>query len=90
LTWDEVFYIILRVVGIDEAIKSGEFLLAFPNLTFLDVDLELILAAHQIARKARIMPRDAIHAASAIKHCRGEIVSSDSDFDKVGKITRRF
>lgn len=90
LTWDEVFYIILRVAGIDEAIKSGDFLLNFPNLTFLDVDLELILAAHKIARKAKIMPRNAIHAASAIKHCSGEIVSSDSGFDNVEGITRTF
>lgn len=90
LTWDEVFYIILRVAGIDKAIKSGDFLLNFPNLIFLDVDIELILAAHEIVRKAKIMPRDAIHAASAIKHCSGEIISSDSDFDNVKGITRTF
>ena len=29
LTWDEVFYIIQRVAGIDKAIKSGDFLLNF-------------------------------------------------------------
>ena len=32
LTWDEVFYVILRAVGIDEAVEAGRFLLAFQNL----------------------------------------------------------
>ena len=54
------------------------------------MDIELILPAHEIARKAKIMPRDAVHAASAIKHCSGEIVSSDSGFDNIEGITRTF
>ncbi len=90
LTWDEVFYVVFRAVGINEAVESGKVLLAFPNLTFVDVDFELILEAHKIARESRILPRDAIHAASAIKYCNGEIISRDSGFDIVEGITRRF
>jgi predicted nucleic acid-binding protein len=90
LTWDEVFYILLRSIGANEAVEAGRFLLSFPTLTFLNVDFGLILEASKITRKYKIMPRDAIHAASAIKYCNGKIISNDSGFDSIKEITRKF
>ena len=90
LTWDEIYYIILKVSGITEAIDAGEKFLSFPNLQFLKVDFEVINEAHKIAANFKIKPRDAIHAASAFKYCNGEIISNDSIFDNVRGIRRKF
>lgn len=44
----------------------------------------------EITREYKIMPRDAIHAASTIKYYNGEIISNDSGFDSIEGIIRRF
>jgi len=90
LTWDEIFYIILQKSGYTEAVTAGEAFLDFPNLQFINVDHELIIEAQKIARDFNVKPRDAIHAASALKWCNGEIISNDSDFDVIDGINRTF
>ena len=90
LTWDEVFYNVLKSTGLNEAIRAGKSLLSFPNLKFLNVDFELIAKAHELAAERKLKPRDAIHAASAIEYCNGEIISNDAEFDCVDQIRRTF
>jgi len=90
LTWDEVFYIIRKNSGIEEAVEASKCLLTLPNLTFINVDFDVISIAQQIVEESRIMPRDAIHAACAIKHCSGKIISNDADFDGINEMERIF
>lgn len=90
LTWDEVFYIIRKTNGFEEAVEASKYLLTLPNLTFINVDFDVILAAQQIVEESHIMPRDAIHAACAIKHCDGKIISNDADFDGINEMERIF
>lgn len=90
LTWDEVFYIVKRSIGIEEAGQAGKVLLAFPNLKFVNVDFEIISKAQKIAQGFNVMPRDAIHAACALEYCNGEIISNDLDFDGIIGLKRKF
>lgn len=90
LTWDEIFYIVLQKSGHTQAVTAGEAFLNFPNLQFINVDHELITKAQEIARDFNVKPRDAIHAASALKRCNGEIISNDSGFDVIDGINRMF
>lgn len=88
LTWDEVFYVIKKNNDLDKAIQASNVFLKLPNLCFINVDFSVILEAHNIIRESGIMPRDAIHAACAIKYCNGNIVSNDNCFDNINKMKR--
>jgi len=91
LTWDEVFYVAFRESkDIKTAAMVGKQLLMFSNLLFVGADFGIINQAQKIAEKYSMMPRDAIHAASALEYCAGEVISNDSDFDVVPEIKRRF
>jgi len=90
LTWDEVFYIVKRTNGFEEAGRAGKFLLTFPNLKFVNVDFGIISNAQKIAQRFNIMPRDAIHASCALEYCNGEIISNDLDFDGITGLKRKF
>lgn len=90
LTWDEVFYIVRRSIGFEEAVQAGKHLLVFPNIEFIDVDFEILAKAQKIAEEFKVMPRDAIHAACVLEYCNGKIISSDSDFDNIKGVKRKF
>src|SRR5438034_2214543 len=42
LTWDEVVYVVRRLLGAEDSIAKGAGLLAFPNLTWLRVDMAVL------------------------------------------------
>ena len=88
LTWDEIVFITRKFLGKEISSTEGEKFLKFPNLYFLKVDEEVILMAQQLIMKYDLKPRDAIHAASAIASGCNEIISDDSDFDKIKEIKR--
>ena len=88
LTWDEVVYAIKRLIGIKKAEDYGNKFLNIPNLKFLNTDKDVIIQAQQLVTLYGINPRDAIHAATALKNNVREIVSDDSDFDKIKEIKR--
>jgi len=91
LTWDEVFYVVYKITNNRKSARlAGEMFLVFPNLCHLSVDFGLVAGAQEIAAKFDIKPRDAIHAACALEFCDGEIISNDSDFDRIDGMTRRF
>ena len=90
LTWDEVVYITLRDHGREKAVEIGKYLLLFPNLKFLDANDRLVEKAQTIINQFNINPRDAIHAASSLEYCSGEMISNDQDFDVINGIRRRF
>ena len=90
LTWDEVVYVVRKVAGIAESIKVGRILLKMPFLEFLDVDYAVCEDAQKLAEKYKLLPRDAIHAALALKYCDGTIISNDTDFDVIEGLRRFF
>src|SRR5207249_904936 len=61
LTWDEVVYVVRRLLGPEDSIAKGAELLAFPNLTWLRVDLTVLRGAADLYRSLPIRPRDGIH-----------------------------
>ena len=88
LTWDEFYYTIKKFLKKEDAIEESAKFLQFPNLIFLSVNDKIIIKAHDLIKTYNLKPRDAIHAASAIIHNIKEIISDDSDFDKVKELKR--
>ncbi len=88
LTWDELVYSIRKNLEIGIAAEQGEKFLRFPNLILVDADRNIILKAQKLISEYHLKPRDAIHAATAISRGCTEIISDDSDFDKVKELKR--
>ena len=88
LTWDEVVYVVRRLLGPEDSQDKAEDLLALRNVTWIPVDLAVIRGASDLYRTLPIRPRDAIHAASAIRSGEREVVSEDKVFDRVPGIRR--
>ncbi|RLI71552.1 VapC toxin family PIN domain ribonuclease [Archaeoglobales archaeon] len=89
LTWDEVVYAVRKVAGVEESIEIGKLMLKIPFLKFLEVNHTVCEEAQKIIEKYKVMPRDAIHAALALKYC-DVIVSNDRDFDLIEGLERVF
>lgn len=88
LTWDEVTWVVSRVLSRDDGIRQGRKLLGFPNLEFIDVDEGTLTVAQMLLDKYKLGPRDSIHIASALSRKIKTVISDDEDFDKVKEITR--
>jgi uncharacterized protein len=88
LTWDEVVWVVRRVLGRADSIQAGEKLAAYPNLRFVPTSEEVIRSAQRLLSEYNIAPRDAIHVTSAITKKVDSFVSDDSDLDVVGEIRR--
>lgn len=90
LTFDEVFWIVKNVKGLDSALLAGEAFLAMPNLLILKVDSNILWDCFTLIKKYKLDPRDAIHAACAIRHGIYTIISEDKDFDGIPELERRW
>lgn len=90
LTWDEVFWHLRKKRGERDAITAGKMLLKFPNLKFIDMTKDVIDNAQNLCENYHVKPRDAIHGACALNHCKGEMFSNDGDFDSICGIIRTF
>ena len=88
LTWDEVVYVVRRLLGLGDSIAKGQELVEFPNLTWLRVDLGVLRRASDLYRSVPMRPRDAIHAAAALEAGEREILSEDRVFDQVKGLVR--
>jgi len=88
LTWDEVTWVTRRLFGSEKAATQGLIFLKLPNLQLLKVDSEVIHQAQSLLEKHNLKPRDAIHAATAIKNKLNRIISYDEDFDTVPNLVR--
>jgi predicted nucleic acid-binding protein len=88
LTWDEVVYVIRRILGPEDSISKGVELLDFPNLTWLRVDVIVLRRAEDLYRSLPMRPRDAIHAAAALEAGERQILSEDRVFDQVSDLRR--
>ncbi len=88
LTWDEVVWVVSRVLSRNDGIRQGRKLLGFPNLEFMDVDEGILTLAQMLLDKYKLSPRDSIHVASALSRKMKTVISDDKDFDQVKEITR--
>ncbi|MEM2934619.1 MAG: type II toxin-antitoxin system VapC family toxin [Methanocellales archaeon] len=88
LTWDEVVWVVSRVLSRADGINQGKKLLGFPNLEFINVDEGILSLAQMLLNKYKLSPRDSIHLASALSRKIKAVVSDDEDFDQVKEIAR--
>jgi len=88
LSWDEITFIVKKFLGKQVAETEGKKFFRLPNLIFVDAKKEIILRAQRLFERYNIGPRDAIHVATAIHAGAKEIISGDTDFDKIAEISR--
>ena len=88
LTWDEVVYVVRRLLGPEDSIAKGQELLALPNLKWYRVDLAVLRRAAGLYQSVPMRPRDAIHAAAALEAGEKEILFEDRVFDRVPGLAR--
>jgi len=88
ITWDEVTWIVRRILGVEASVALGRKFLRFPNLKILGIRKTTILKAQEVMEKYGLRPRDAIHAATAIENKITTIVSYDRGFDSVSGLKR--
>jgi uncharacterized protein len=88
LTWDEVVWVVGKLLSRDDGINQGKKLLGFPNLEFINVDEGILTLAQNLLNKYKLSPRDSIHAASAVSRKIKAVISDDKNFDQVKEITR--
>jgi len=87
LTWDEFVYALSKFQKSEIYKKEGKKFLHLP-IEFLDANKTVIYKAQTLIEKYNLKPRDAIHAASALHAGAEEIISDDSDFDKIKELKR--
>lgn len=88
LTWDEVVWVVSRVMDRNDGIAQGRKLLGFPNLKFINADENVLTQAQTLINKYKLSPRDSIHVASALVRNIKAVISDDADFDQVQEIKR--
>lgn len=87
LSWDEFVWVISKTLGRKVAVEEGKKLILFPNLRWIEINESIILKAQEIMEKFNLKPRDSIHIASAVKHCR-KMVTLDKELKKANKLIK--
>ncbi len=88
LTWDEVIHVLTKEKGKEIAVQESKQFLMIPHLLFCKADREVIMMAQEIVEQYDLDPRDSIHAATALINGAQEIISNDSDFDRIKELKR--
>ncbi|MBO3799077.1 MAG: type II toxin-antitoxin system VapC family toxin [Thermoproteota archaeon] len=88
VTWDEVAWVVRKILGADVSKAQGRKFLDFPNLKILPVKRTTAMKAQDLMEEYGLKPRDALHAAIALENKITTIVSYDEDFDKI-KVMKR-
>ena len=90
LTVDEVVYQVRVSRGLEASVQAGEAVLQMAYLTIAPADAETLWKSLDLGRRLELYPRDAIHAATALIRGASELISEDTDFDKVEGLRRRW
>src|SRR3989344_5928018 len=88
LSWDEITFIVKKFLGKGLAEIEGKKFFSLPNFIFVDAKKDIIIKAQKLFEEYNLMPRDAIHAATAIYLNIDEMISEDIDFDKIKELKR--
>ncbi len=88
LTWDEFVWTVRKTISIEASKDKGDKFLAIPNLEFIDVRLDIIQKAQELARTHGLKPRDSIHVACAMSKNIKEIITDDQDFNGIDGLKR--
>ena len=89
ITWDEYIWALNRKFkNYKLAIDGGHSFLAIPKINFIELNPRILKMAQEVIEKYNLHPKDAIHVATALYNGITEIISDDSDFDKVKEIKR--
>ncbi len=86
LTIDEVLWVLSKEIPKNEAISACKSILNIKGLKILVVDKNTISESLNIVENYNLKPRDAIHIAVMKINKIKEILSEDSDFDKIKEI----
>jgi len=90
LTLDEVVYQIREERGLEASIEAGRALLEMAHLLVAPADTEVLWRSLELSSQAKLYPRDAIHAATALLRNAEDFYSEDTDFDAVEGLRRRW
>lgn len=71
-------------------LKVSEAFLTMPNMRFIDVNDSVIWKALELIRGYKFLPRDGIHAATALIAGADSIYSEDVDFDRIKGLKRKW
>jgi len=88
LTWDELVWVVSKVLGRTDGIQAGRKLLNFPGLRLIDVTAQVVSRAQTMLESYRLAPRDAVHCASALTRGLSTLVSDDRGLDVVAELRR--
>jgi len=91
LTWDEVAWVVAKVLGKSDGVAAGKKLLSFPHLRFVEVNSAIMSTAQSLLERYSsrgLGPRDAIHCSSALTRKTISIASDDGGLDVVKEVKR--
>ena len=88
LTLDEIMWVLLKNKKQNLLRKAIEDIYSTPNLEVKEVSATVALKALDLIEISHLKPRDAFHAAIMKNLQLTQIVSDDSDFDKIQGIKR--
>ena len=67
LTWEEISYVVEKLLGRIDAIEIGRKFMNYPGLRFIPVDEDSMRRSQLIREKYNLKLRDSIHLSSAIE-----------------------
>ncbi len=88
LTWDEISYVVEKLLGRSDAIEIGRKFMNYPGLRFIPVDKDIMRRSQMIREKYNLKPRGSIHPSSATGRGIRKIITGDRDFDNLKEIER--
>ena len=91
LTWDEVCWVVTKVLGKSDAVATGKKLLNLPHQHFVEANSAVLSMAQSLMERYSskgIGPMDAIHCASALTRKAATIASDDGGLDVVKEVKR--
>ncbi len=88
LTWDELVWVCRKNLTVALAVEIGRSFLSIPNLSLIEVDKPIAEKASALMTEYGLKPRDAIHAATAMLSGEKEIITDNSDFDRIKELKR--
>ena len=88
ITFEEIVFVVWKEKGKDNAIEAGKSFLELNNLEIIAIDRRTDFIGLEVMKETGLRPRDALHLASMEIAGLPEMVTEDSDFQKIGEIKK--